>query len=86
MVKVTLAVAAAAAVLTTATLVAPAAAQVDMQGHHFDERDPAAFYREHPRGYGATVGVGAGGATIRSRDHAPPAPLRSKRRATKATR
>jgi hypothetical protein len=30
-------------------------AQVDMQGRHFDERDPTAFYREHPRDTTPTV-------------------------------
>jgi hypothetical protein len=74
MMKIALAVAAAAALLTTAPLVTPAKAQgvtmaqVDMQtGRHLDDRDPG-YYRER-RGYGssATVGVGPGGVTIRPR-------------------
>ena len=71
MMKIALAVAAAAAVLTTAPLVTPAKAQgvkiaqVDMQtGRHFDDRDPG-YYRER-RGYDSdtTVGVGPGGVTV----------------------
>jgi hypothetical protein len=71
MVKIALAVAAAAAVLTTAPLVTPAKAQgvkmaqVDMQtGRHLDDRDPG-YYGER-RGYdsNATVGVGRGGVTV----------------------
>ena len=70
MMKIALAVLAAAAVLT-APLVIPAKAQavkmtqVDMQtGRHLDDRDPD-YYRER-RGYdsNATVGVGPGGVTI----------------------
>ena len=64
MMKVALAVAVAAALLTTAPLVTPAKAQVNMQGRHFDDRDPGAFYRERRRGYDATAGVGPGGITI----------------------
>jgi hypothetical protein len=65
MMKIALAVAAAAAVLTTAPLVTPAKAQVDMQGRHFDDRDPGAFYRERRRSdSNATVGFGPGGVTI----------------------
>jgi hypothetical protein len=75
MLRGALAMAAAAAVLT----VTPAKAQVDMQGRHFDERDPAAFYGKRGRGYDASVGVS------RPQDHAPTAPLRPKRRATKTT-
>jgi hypothetical protein len=71
MMKITLAVAAAAAVLTSAPLVTPAKAQgikmaqIDMQtGRHYEDRDPG-YYRER-RGYdpNATVGVGPGGVTI----------------------
>jgi len=58
MMKVALAVAVAAALLTTAPLITPAKAQVDMQGRHFDDRDPGAFYRERRRGYDATAGIG----------------------------
>jgi hypothetical protein len=70
MMKIALAVAAAAAVLTIAPLVTPAKAQggkmaqVDMQtGRHLDDRD----YRDR-RGYNSdtTVGVGPGGVTIGS--------------------
>jgi hypothetical protein len=70
MMRIALAVLAAAAVLT-APLVTPAKAQgvkmtqVDMRtGRHFDDRDPG-YYRER-RGYNsnATVGVGPGGVTI----------------------
>ena len=70
MMKIALAVLAAAAVLT-APLVIPAKAQtvkmtqVDMQtGRHLDDRDPG-HYRQR-RGYdsNATVGVGRGGITI----------------------
>jgi hypothetical protein len=71
MMKIALAVAAAAAVLTTVPLVTPAKAQgvkiaqVDMQtGRHFDDRDPG-YYGER-RGYDSdtTVGVGPGGVTV----------------------
>src|SRR5437899_12717696 len=71
MMKVALAVAAAAAVLTTAPLVTLAKAQgvkmaqVDMRsGRHLDDRDPG-YYGER-RGYdsNATVGVGRGGVTV----------------------
>jgi len=71
MMKIALAVAAAAAVLTIAPLVTPAKAQgvkmaqVDMQtGRHLDDRDPG-YYGER-RGYdsNATVGVGRGGVTV----------------------
>jgi hypothetical protein len=74
MAKGALAMAAAAMMLT----VTPAKAQVDMQGRHFDERDPAAFYGKRGRGYDATVDAS------RLKDHAPTAPLRPKRRATKS--
>ena len=68
MMKITLAVAAAAAVLTTAHLATPAKAQgvkmaqVDMQtGLHLDDPD----YRNRRRyDSNATVGVGPGGVTI----------------------
>ena len=72
MMKITLAVAAAAAVLTSAPLVTPAKAQgirmaqIDMQtGRHYEDRDPG-HYRQR-RGYdsNATVGVGPGGVTVR---------------------
>jgi hypothetical protein len=71
MMKIALAVAAAAAVLTTAPLGTPAKAQsvrmaqVDVQtGRHLDDRDDR-YYRDR-RGYDsdATVGVGPGGVTI----------------------
>ena len=73
MMKITLAVAAAAAVLTTAPLVTPAKAQgvkmaqVDMQtGLHVD--DPAHYSRDRRRyDSNATVGVGPGGVTIAPR-------------------
>jgi len=82
MVKVALAVV-VATVLTTLPLVTPAKAQVDMQGRHFDDRDPASFYRERRPENDATIGVGSGGATIGTQNHAPAPPLRPKRRATK---
>jgi hypothetical protein len=72
MMKIALAVAAAAAVLAIAPLVTPAKAQgvklaqVDMQtGRHFEDRDDR-YYRG--RGYNSdtTVGVGPGGVTIGS--------------------
>jgi hypothetical protein len=72
MMKIALAGAAAAAVLTIAPLVTPAKAQgvkmaqVDMQtGRHLDDRD-VRYYRG--RGYNSdtTVGVGPGGVTIGS--------------------
>ena len=71
MMKITLSVAAATVMLTTAPLITPTKAQgikmaqVDMQtGRHFEDRDPG-YYRER-RGYdsNATVGVGPGGVTI----------------------
>jgi hypothetical protein len=71
MMKIALAVAAAAAVLSTAPLVTLAKAQsvkmaqVDVQtGRHLDDRDDR-YYRDR-RGYdsNATVGVGPGGVTI----------------------
>jgi hypothetical protein len=76
MMKIALAVAAAAAVLTTAPLVTPAKAQgvkmaqVDVRtGRHLDDRDDRddRDYRDR-RGYDsdATVGVGPGGVTIGS--------------------
>jgi hypothetical protein len=70
MMKITLAVAAAAAVLTTAPLVTPAKAQsvkmaqVDMQtGRHLDDRYD---YDTGRRRYdsGATVGIAPGGVTV----------------------
>ncbi len=73
MMKIALAVAAAAAVLTIAPLVTPAKAQgvkiaqVDMQtGRHLDDRDDR-YYRDR-RGHNSdtTVGVGPGGVTIGS--------------------
>jgi hypothetical protein len=77
----------AATMLTTTPFVTPASsqgdkmAQVDMQGRHFDERDPSAFYREHPRGYDANSGVVPSGATV-SPQHRARGAL-PKRRATK---
>jgi hypothetical protein len=77
----------AATVLTAAPFVTPASsqgdkiAQVDMQGRHFDDRDPSAFYREHPRGYGANSGVVPRGVSS-PQDHTRGA-LQLKRRATK---
>jgi hypothetical protein len=78
----------AATVLTTTPFGTPASsqggkmAQVDMQGRHFDDRDPSAFYSEHRRGYGAKSGVVPSGVTIGPQDHAQ-GTLRLKRRATK---
>jgi hypothetical protein len=83
MMKTVLAAAAAAAALTVTPFATPAKAQVDMQGRHFDDRDPAAFYGERRRGYDATVGVSPGGVTVGPQDRAPAASLRPKRRATK---
>ena len=70
MMKITLAVAAAAAVLTTAPLATPAKAEgvkmaqgVDVQvGRDRDDR----YDRDRRRGYdsGTTVGVGPGGVTV----------------------
>jgi hypothetical protein len=74
MMKIALAVAAAAAVLTTAPLVAPAKAQgvkmaqVDVRtGRHLDDRDDR--YDRDRRRYDSdtTVGVGPGGVTIGKR-------------------
>ena len=85
--KIAPAVTIAATVLTAAPFVTPASsqgdktAQVDMQGRHFDERDPTAFYREHPRGYDANSGVVPSGATV-SPQHRARGALQ-KRRATK---
>ena len=85
--KIAPAVTIAATVLTAAPFVTPASsqgdkmAQVDMQGRHFDERDPTAFYREHPRGYDANSGVVPSGATVSPQHHARGA--LQKRRATK---
>ena len=70
MMKIALAIAAAAAVLTTAPLVTPAKAQgvkmaqVDMQtGLHID--DPAHYSKDRRRyDSNAAVGVGPGGVTI----------------------
>jgi hypothetical protein len=73
MMKIALAVAVAAAVLTTLTLVTPAkaqgvkTAQVDMRtGRHLDDRDPGD--QSDRRGYNSdtTVGVSPGGVTIGS--------------------
>jgi hypothetical protein len=47
-------------------------AQVDMQGRHFDDRDPSSYYGERRRRYDSnnpTVGVGPGGVTIGPRRH-----------------
>ena len=72
MMKITLAVAAAAVVLTTAPLVTAAKAQgvkmaqVDVQtGRHLDERGPL-YDNDRRRRYDpdATIGVGRGGVTI----------------------
>ena len=71
MMKITLAVAAAAAVLTTAPLVSPAKAQgvkmaqVDMQtGRHLDDRDDR-YYRDRRRyDSDTTIGVGPGGVSV----------------------
>jgi hypothetical protein len=71
MMKITLAVAAAAAVLTTAPLVTPAKAQgvkmaqVDMQtGRHLDDRDDR-YYRDRRRyDSDTTIGVGPGGVSV----------------------
>ena len=65
MMKITFAVAAAAAVLTTAPLVTPAKAQggVDVQiGRDRDDR----YNRDRRRGYDSdtTVGVGPGSVTV----------------------
>ena len=62
MMQIAVAVVAASAFLTTAPLVTPAKAQVDMRtGLHLDDRDPG-YDRQQRRGYGsdATVGVGPG--------------------------
>jgi hypothetical protein len=68
MMKIALAVAAAAAVLTTAPLVTPAKAQVDMQtGRHLDDRNDRddRDYRDRNRyDRDTTVGVGSGGVTV----------------------
>ena len=88
MMRIALAVAIAAKVLTTAPLVSAShaqvgkMAQVDMQGRHFDERDPASFYKEGRRGYDANSGVVPSDATIGPQDRRHRA-LRPKRRATK---
>ena len=75
MMKITLAAAAAAAVLTTAPVVAPAKAQgvkmaqsVDVQvGRDRDYRDDRD--RRYNRDRDTTVGVGPGGVTIGPREH-----------------
>jgi hypothetical protein len=75
MMKITLAVAAAAALLTTAPVVAPAKAQgvkmaqsVDVQvGRDRDYRDDRD--RRYNRDRDTTVGVGPGGVTIGPREH-----------------
>ena len=88
MMKIALAVAIAAKALTTAPLVSVShaqvgkMAQVDMQGRHFDERDPASFYKEGRRGYDANSGVVPSDAAIAPQDRRHRA-LRLKRRATK---
>jgi hypothetical protein len=73
MMKIALAVAAGAAVLTIAPLVTPAKAQgvkiaqVDMQtGRHLDDRDPGYYGERRGHDSNATVGVGPGGVTIGS--------------------
>ena len=83
MMKIALvAVAAIAAALTAVPIVTPVKAQIDMKtGLHLDERDPSAF-RERRYNSNTTVGVD-GGVAIGRQDHAPGAPLRPKRRATK---
>jgi len=59
MMQIAVAVVAASAVLTTAPLVTPARAQVDMRtGLHLDDRDPS--YDRQRRGYGSDVTVGVG--------------------------
>jgi len=71
MMKIALAVAATAAVLTTAPLATPTKAQgvkmaqVDMQtGRHLDDRDDR-YYRDRRRyNSDTTVGVGPGGVTV----------------------
>ena len=71
MMKISLAVAAAAAVLTTASLATPAKAQgvkmaqVDMQtGRHLDDRDDR-YYRDRRRyDSDTTIGVGPGGVSV----------------------
>ena len=62
MMKIALTVAAAAAVLTTAPLVTPAKAQLDVQiGRDRDDN----YYRDRRRyDSDATVGIGPGGVTI----------------------
>ena len=88
MMRIALAVAIAAKVLTTAPLVSAShaqvgkMAQVDMQGRHFDERDPASFYKERRRGYDAKSGVVPSDAAIGPQDRRHGAP-RLKRRAAK---
>jgi len=88
MMKIALAVAIAAKALTTAPLVSVShaqvgkMAQVDMQGRHFDERDPASFYKERRRGYDANSGVVPSDATIGPQDRRHGA-SQLKRRATK---
>jgi hypothetical protein len=88
MMRIALAVAIAAKVLTTAPLVSVShaqvgkMAQVDMQGRHFDERDPASFYKERRRGYDANSGVVRSDATIGPQGHRHGA-LRPKRGARK---
>jgi hypothetical protein len=77
MMKIALAAAAAAAVLTSAPLVTPAKAQgvrmaqgVDVQIGRDRDRDDR-YYSDHRRRYDsdATVGVGPGGVTIGPREH-----------------
>ncbi len=76
MMKIALAIAAAAAVLTTAPLVTPAKAQgvkmaqgVDVQiGRDRDYRDDR-YYRDRRYDSNATVGVGPDGVTIGRRCH-----------------
>jgi hypothetical protein len=78
MMKITLAVAAAAVVLTTAPLITPAKAegvkmaQVDMQtGRHLDDRDPGYYGERRRYESNATVGVGRGGVTVGPRQRCP---------------
>jgi Ni/Co efflux regulator RcnB len=72
MMKIALAVVAAAAVLTTAPVATPSKAQelkmaqVDVQiGRDRDDR----YDRDHRRDHDATVGIGPGGITIGPRQH-----------------
>jgi len=67
MMKIALAVLAAAAVLMTAPANAQGVkmTQVDMQtGRHLDDRDPGSYRERRRYDSDATVGVGPGGVTI----------------------